>query len=499
MNEIPILTLTTFLPLIGVFFLLFLKGEEEFVNRTSGYIALLTSGIVFLASILILNNFNYNNPDFQFVEQHDWIFNFVNYKVGIDGISLSFILLTTFITPICILATINSVKKRLREFLIALLLMETMMIGVFCSLDLFIFYLFFEAGLIPMFLIIGIWGGEKRVYSAFKFFLYTLFGSIFMLISIIYIYFDAGTLDVEKLLNIQINKDYQKYLWLGFFASFAVKTPMWPVHTWLPDAHVEAPTSGSVILAAILLKMAGYGFIRFSLGLFPDASVYFAPLVFTLSIIAIIYTSLVALVQKDMKKLIAYSSVAHMGFVTIGIFVFNKQGIEGSIFQMISHGIISSALFLCVGVVYDRMHTREISEYGGVVNIMPKYAVMFMVFTLGSLGLPGTSGFVGEILVLIGSFKYNYWIAFFATTGVILSACYSLWLYRRVVFGKITNEKIQKLTDLNKNEYLILTPLLIMTIVLGFYPALILDLISSSVDKVSSNMTDYIKLVGAVK
>tara|TARA_A100001015_G_scaffold34685_1_gene38405 strand:+ start:3740 stop:5239 length:1500 start_codon:yes stop_codon:yes gene_type:complete len=499
MNEIPILTLTTFLPLIGVFFLLFLKGEEKFVNRTSGYISLLTSGIVFLASILILNNFNYNNPDFQFVEQHDWIFNFVNYKVGIDGISLSFILLTTFITPICILATINSVKKRLREFLIALLLMETMMIGVFCSLDLFIFYLFFEAGLIPMFLIIGIWGGEKRVYSAFKFFLYTLFGSIFMLISIIYIYFDAGTLDVEKLLNIQINKDYQKYLWLGFFASFAVKTPMWPVHTWLPDAHVEAPTSGSVILAAILLKMAGYGFIRFSLGLFPDASVYFAPLVFTLSIIAIIYTSLVALVQKDMKKLIAYSSVAHMGFVTIGIFVFNKQGIEGSIFQMISHGIISSALFLCVGVVYDRMHTREISEYGGVVNIMPKYAVMFMVFTLGSLGLPGTSGFVGEILVLIGSFKYNYWIAFFATTGVILSACYSLWLYRRVVFGKITNEKIQKLTDLNKNEYLILTPLLIMTIVLGFYPALILDLISSSVDKVSSNMTDYIKLVGAVK
>ena len=499
MSEIPILTLTTFLPLIGVFFLLFLKGEEKFVNRTSGYISLLTSGIVFLASILILNNFNYNNPDFQFVEQHDWIFNFVNYKVGIDGISLSFILLTTFITPICILATINSVKKRLREFLIALLLMETMMIGVFCSLDLFIFYLFFEAGLIPMFLIIGIWGGEKRVYSAFKFFLYTLFGSIFMLISIIYIYFDAGTLDVEKLLNIQINKDYQKYLWLGFFASFAVKTPMWPVHTWLPDAHVEAPTSGSVILAAILLKMAGYGFIRFSLGLFPDASVYFAPLVFTLSIIAIIYTSLVALVQKDMKKLIAYSSVAHMGFVTIGIFVFNKQGIEGSIFQMISHGIISSALFLCVGVVYDRMHTREISEYGGVVNIMPKYAVMFMVFTLGSLGLPGTSGFVGEILVLIGSFKYNYWIAFFAATGVILSACYSLWLYRRVVFGKITNEKIQNLTDLNKNEYLILTPLLIMTIVLGFYPALILDLISSSVDKVTNNMTDYIKLVGAVK
>ena len=493
MSEIPILTLTTFLPLIGVFFLMFIKGEESFVNKTSGYVALLTSGIVFLSSIFILANFNYSNPDFQFVEQQDWIFNFVNYKVGVDGISLSFILLTTFITPICILATINSIKIRLREFLIALLLMETMMIGVFCSLDLFIFYLFFEAGLIPMFLIIGIWGGEKRVYSAFKFFLYTLFGSVFMLISIIYIYFDAGTLDVEKLLNIQINKDYQKYLWLGFFASFAVKTPMWPVHTWLPDAHVEAPTSGSVILAAILLKMAGYGFIRFSLGLFPDASIYFGPLVFTLSIIAIIYTSLVALVQKDMKKLIAYSSVAHMGFVTIGIFVFNQEGIEGSIFQMISHGIISSALFLCVGVIYDRMHTRQISEYGGVVNVMPKYAIMFMVFTLGSLGLPGTSGFVGEILVLIGSFKYNYWIAFFAASGVILSACYSLWLYRRVVFGKILNNKVQNLVDLTKTEYLILTPLLIMTIVLGFYPALVLDLISPSVEKISSNMVNYLK------
>ena len=493
MSEIPILTLTTFLPLIGIFFLMFIKGEESFVNKTSGYVALLTSGIVFLSSIFILANFNYLNPDFQFVEQQDWIFNFVSYKVGVDGISLSFILLTTFITPICILATINSVKIRLREFLIALLLMETMMIGVFCSLDLFIFYLFFEAGLIPMFLIIGIWGGERRVYSAFKFFLYTLFGSVFMLISIIYIYFDAGTLDVEKLLNIQINKDYQKYLWLGFFASFAVKTPMWPVHTWLPDAHVEAPTSGSVILAAILLKMAGYGFIRFSLGLFPDASIYFGPLVFTLSIIAIIYTSLVALVQKDMKKLIAYSSVAHMGFVTIGIFVFNQEGIEGSIFQMISHGIISSALFLCVGIIYDRMHTRQISEYGGVVNVMPKYAIMFMVFTLGSLGLPGTSGFVGEILVLIGSFKYNYWIAFFAASGVILSACYSLWLYRRVVFGKILNSKVQNLVDLTKTEYLILTPLLIMTIVLGFYPALVLDLISPSVEKISSNMVNYLK------
>ena len=499
MSDIPILTLTTFIPLIGVFFLLFIKGDKNFVDKTSGYVAQLTSLVTFFSSIFVLINFNPKNPNFQFIEQHEWILNFVNYKVGIDGISLSFILLTTFITPICILATINSVKDRLREFLIALLLMETMMIGVFCSLDLFIFYLFFEAGLIPMFLIIGIWGGEKRVYSAFKFFLYTLFGSIFMLISIIFIYFDTGTLDVEKLLNIQINKDYQKYLWLGFFASFAVKTPMWPVHTWLPDAHVEAPTSGSVILAAILLKMAGYGFIRFSLGLFPDASIYFAPFVFVLSVIAIIYTSLVALVQKDMKKLIAYSSVAHMGFVTIGIFVFNKQGIEGSIFQMISHGIISSALFLCVGVIYDRMHTREISKYGGVVNTMPKYATMFMIFTLGSLGLPGTSGFIGEILVLIGAFKFNYWIAFFAAIGVILSACYSLWLYRRVVFGEIKNEQVKKLIDLNKTEYLILTPLLVMTIVLGFYPALLLDLISSSAEKISDNILSYVKLVSNIK
>ncbi|MAK12567.1 MAG: NADH-quinone oxidoreductase subunit M [Candidatus Pelagibacter sp.] len=499
MSDIPILTLMIFIPLIGVLFLLFIKGDTDFVNKTSSRVAMLTSIITFFASILILKNFNYLDAGFQFVEQHDWIVDFVNYKVGIDGISLSFILLTTFITPICILATINSVRDRLREFLITLLLMETMMIGVFCSLDLFIFYLFFEAGLIPMFLIIGIWGGEKRVYSAFKFFLYTLFGSIFMLVAIIYIYIDAGTLDVEKLLNIEINKDYQKYLWLGFFASFAVKTPMWPVHTWLPDAHVEAPTSGSVILAAILLKMAGYGFIRFSLGLFPDASIYFAPFVFILSVIAIIYTSLVALVQNDMKKLIAYSSVAHMGFVTIGIFVFNKQGIEGSIFQMISHGIISSALFLCVGVIYDRMRTREISHYGGVVNSMPKYATLFMIFTLGSLGLPGTSGFIGEILVLIGAFKFNYWVAFFATIGVVLSACYSLWLYKRVIFGEIKNDQIKNLTDLNKREYIILTPLVIMTLVLGFYPGLLLDLISSSAGKVSENMINYMNISTYIK
>ncbi len=488
MTELPILSLTIALPLVGVIFLLLVSGTEETVKKTSGAVALLTSMVTFLASIYLWMNFSYTSDGFQFIEEKKWIFDFVNYKVGIDGMSLAFILLTTFITPICILATINSVKVRVKEFLIALLLMETLMLGVFCSLDLFIFYLFFEAGLIPMFLIIGIWGGERRVYSAFKFFLYTLFGSIFMLVSIIFIYFDAGTLDVSKLVNLQINKDYQKFLWLGFFASFAVKTPMWPVHTWLPDAHVEAPTAGSVILAAILLKMAGYGFIRFSLGMFPDASIYFAPLIFALSIIAIIYTSLVALIQKDMKKLIAYSSVAHMGFVTIGIFVFNKQGIEGSIFQMISHGVISAALFLCVGVVYDRLHTREIDNYGGVVNVMPKYAIMFMIFTLGSLGLPGTSGFIGEILVLIGSFKYNYLVAFFAATGVVLSACYSLWLYRRVVFGEIKNEKIKGLLDLNKNEILILTPLIIMTILLGFYPSIVLDMISTSVNTTINNL-----------
>ncbi len=488
MTELPILSLTIALPLVGVIFLLLVSGTEETVKKTSGAVALLTSMVTFLASIYLWMNFSYTSDGFQFIEEKKWIFDFVNYKVGIDGMSLAFILLTTFITPICILATINSVKVRVKEFLIALLLMETLMLGVFCSLDLFIFYLFFEAGLIPMFLIIGIWGGERRVYSAFKFFLYTLFGSIFMLVSIIFIYFDAGTLDFSKLINLQINKDYQKFLWLGFFASFAVKTPMWPVHTWLPDAHVEAPTAGSVILAAILLKMAGYGFIRFSLGMFPDASIYFAPLIFALSIIAIIYTSLVALIQKDMKKLIAYSSVAHMGFVTIGIFVFNKQGIEGSIFQMISHGVVSAALFLCVGVVYDRLHTREIDNYGGVVNVMPKYAIMFMIFILGSLGLPGTSGFIGEILVLIGSFKYNYLVAFFAATGVVLSACYSLWLYRRVVFGEIKNEKIKGLLDLNKNEILILTPLIIMTILLGFYPSIVLDMISTSVNTTINNL-----------
>ena len=484
--NLPILTIITFLPLIGVFFILFNKGEEERVGKISFHVSLLTSLLVFVLSLFLWFNFDKTISSFQFVEEKKWIIDFVKYKVGVDGISILFVVLTAFITPICIVATYNSVKFRKKDFFIALLVMETMMIGVFCSLDLFLFYLFFEAGLIPMFLIIGIWGGIRRVYAAFKFFLYTLLGSVFMLIAIIFIYMQTGTTDVEALLALDIPVQYQYLLWLGFFASFAVKTPMWPVHTWLPDAHVEAPTSGSVILAAILLKMAGYGFIRFSLGLFPVASDFFSPLVFSLSIIAIVYTSLVALVQKDMKKLIAYSSVAHMGFVTIGIFAFNSQGIEGSIFQMISHGIVSAALFLCVGVVYDRMHTRQISDYGGVSNVMPNYAIVFMIFILASLGLPGTSGFVGEILVLIGIFKTNYLVAFFAATGVVLSACYSLSLYRRVSFGEITNDKVKVLKDMNYSEFITLIPLLILVILLGVYPNIILDTISTSVENLVS-------------
>ncbi len=496
--NLPILTIIIFLPLIGVFFLLLSKGDEEKVNKISFNISLLTSLLVFILSLVLWKNFDHTTADFQFLEEKQWIVNFIKYKVGVDGVSILFVVLTAFITPICIIATHNSVKVRKKDFFLALLLMETMMLGVFCSLDLFIFYLFFEAGLIPMFLIIGIWGGIRRVYSAFKFFLYTLLGSIFMLIAIIFIYLKSGTTDIQALLKFDIAQSYQYWLWLGFFTSFAVKTPMWPVHTWLPDAHVEAPTSGSVILAAILLKMAGYGFIRFSLGLFPVASSYFAPLIFSLSIIAIIYTSLVALMQKDMKKLIAYSSVAHMGFVTIGIFAFNSQGIEGGIFQMISHGIVSAALFLCVGVVYDRMHTREISDYGGVVNTMPRYSVIFMIFILAGLGLPGTSGFVGEFLVLVGVFKSNYLVSFLAATGVVLSACYSLWLYRRVVFGEITNDNVKALKDINSLELVTLLPLVFLTIILGIFPNIILDTISVSVENIVSVYNSKIAILNNV-
>ena len=434
-------------------------------------------------SLYLWKIFDPSISTFQFVENRIWIEGFINYKVGIDGISILFVILTTFITPLCIISVNSTITYRLKEFLIAILIMETLMIGVFCSLDLVIFYLFFEGGLIPMFLIIGIWGGNRRVYSAFKFFLFTLVGSVLMLVAIIAIYWISGTTDVEKLYELGIQEEYQKLLWLAFFSSFAVKTPMWPVHTWLPDAHVEAPTAGSVLLAAILLKMAGYGFIRFSVGLFPLASIYFVPLVYSLSLIAIIYTSLVALMQEDMKKLIAYSSVAHMGFVTLGIFTFTQQGIERSIFQMISHGLISAALFLSVGVVYDRLKTRQIKDFSGLVNIMPKYAIVMMIFTLGALGLPGTSGFIGEFLVLMGTFKKSIITAAIASIGVILGAAYMLWLYKRVVFGNLLKTiDVKKMVDLNKYETLILSSLAILIIVFGFYPEPLIKTYSTSID-----------------
>ena len=481
----PILSSLILLPTIGALFIFFVRSSNS-QYQSSKYVALFITLANFILSLYLWIVFDKSIIDFQFVEEREWISGFVNYKVGVDGISILFILLTTFITPICVITVNATIKNRLKDFLIAILILETFMIGVFCSLDLVVFYLFFEAGLIPMFLIIGIWGGERRVYSAFKFFLFTLLGSVLMLVAIISIYWITGTTDVIKLYELGIDAKYQNLLWLAFFSSFAVKTPMWPVHTWLPDAHVEAPTAGSVLLAAILLKMAGYGFIRFSLGLFPDASIYFVPLVYTLSLIAIIYTSLVALMQEDMKKLIAYSSVAHMGFVTLGIFTMTQQGIEGSIFQMISHGLVSAALFLCVGVVYDRLHTRLINRYGGLVSIMPKYAIVFMVFTLGALGLPGTSGFVGEFLVLMGTFKKNILVATIASLGVILGAAYMLWLYKRIIFGKLIIEDEKNMVDLKRFEVVILWVLVLPIIFFGFYPEPLINSIEVSV----ANMID---------
>ena len=481
----PILSSLILLPTIGALFIFFVRSSNS-QYQSSKYVALFITLANFFLSLYLWIVFDKSIVDFQFVEEREWISGFVNYKVGVDGISILFILLTTFITPICVITVNATIKNRLKDFLIAILILETFMIGVFCSLDLVVFYLFFEAGLIPMFLIIGIWGGERRVYSAFKFFLYTLLGSVLMLVAIISIYWITGTTDVIKLYELGIDAKYQNLLWLAFFSSFAVKTPMWPVHTWLPDAHVEAPTAGSVLLAAILLKMAGYGFIRFSLGLFPDASLYFVPLVYTLSLIAIIYTSLVALMQEDMKKLIAYSSVAHMGFVTLGIFTMTQQGIEGSIFQMISHGLVSAALFLCVGVVYDRLHTRLINRYGGLVSIMPKYAIVFMVFTLGALGLPGTSGFIGEFLVLMGAFKKNILVATIASLGVILGAAYMLWLYKRIIFGKLINEDVKQMVDLKRFEIVTLWLLVLPIIFFGFYPEPLINSIEVSV----ANMID---------
>jgi len=486
----PILSAIIFIPLIGALFILITRGPQKNVEKNSKYVAIFSSLANFLLALFLWYSFDTSTSDFQFIEQKNWMSGVINYQLGIDGISILFVLLTTFIAPICIFSGIHSIKFKIKEFLIAILMMETLMLGVFCSLDLIIFYLFFEGGLIPMFLIIGIWGGPKRVYSAFKFFLFTLLGSVLMLVAIISIYWITGTTDVIQLLDTRIAQEYQYLLWLAFFSSFAVKLPMWPVHTWLPDAHVEAPTAGSVILAAILLKMGGYGFMRFSLGLFPVASDYFTPLIFTLSIIAIIYTSLVALMQDDMKKLIAYSSVAHMGFVTIGIFSLTKQGLEGSIIQMISHGLISAALFLCVGVVYDRYHSRMISSYGGLANIMPKYAFVFVIFALAALGLPGTSGFVGEFLVLVGVFQTNIIVAVLASLGVILVAAYMLWLCRRVIFGNVASSEIKEMPDLYKTEIYIFSSLIFLILFFGVYPEPLFDTVDVSIN----NLIDKYKV-----
>jgi NADH-quinone oxidoreductase subunit M len=487
-----LLSIVTFLPLVAALILaVFLRGDDAAARLNAKRLALAATSATFLISLLILVEFDANDTGFQLVEETPWIFG-LTYKVGIDGISVLFVLLTTFLMPITIAACWN-VDHRIKDYMIAMLVLETLMIGVFVALDLVLFYLFFEAGLIPMFLIIGIWGGKDRIYAAFKFFLYTFLGSVLMLVAMITMYVDAGTTDIPSLLmhqfstssislfGWQIMGGLQTLMWLAFFASFAVKMPMWPVHTWLPDAHVQAPTAGSVVLAAILLKMGGYGFLRFSLPMFPVASDIMAPLVLWLSAIAIVYTSLVAMVQKDMKKLIAYSSVAHMGFVTMGIFAANQQGLDGAIFQMISHGFISGALFLCVGVIYDRMHTRDIDAYGGLVNRMPAYAAVFMLFTMANVGLPGTSGFVGEFLTLVGVFQVNTFIGVIAATGVILSAGYALWLYRRVVFGDLIKESLKSITDMDRRERMIFAPLIVMTLLLGVYPSLVTDMIGPSV------------------
>ena len=483
----PILSTIILIPLLGSLTILLINGEDEIGKRNIKIVALYASIVNFLASIFLWLNFDKLSPEFQFIERHAWLAENITYHVGIDGISLFLIILTTFLMPFCVLASWNSISIKIKDYMVAFLILESLMIGVFCALDLVVFYLFFEACLIPMFLIIGVWGGARRVYATFKFFLYTLSGSVLMLIAIIYIYIVTGTTDVTILSGYDFNYAIQNWLWLAFFISFAVKMPMFPVHTWLPDAHVEAPTAGSVILAGVLLKMGGYGILRFSIPLFPIGSFVFTDLVFVLSVIAIIYTSFIAIAQEDIKKLIAYSSVAHMGFVTMGIFTFTDQGIQGGIFQMISHGIISSALFLSVGVIYDRLHTREIAVYGGVVKKMPIYAAFFLVFTMANIGLPGTSGFVGEFLTLLGAFKVNLYVAFFATTGVILSAVYALWLYKRVIFGVITNDEIEKLLDLNLREYMILLPFVLLIILFGVYPNMVIDLTAASTTNLIDN------------
>jgi NADH-quinone oxidoreductase subunit M len=489
------LSCIVFLPLVGAGFILALRGTDEATLENARRAALGTTLIVFLLSVYAYTKFDPSSSAFQLVEEKGWFGQGLIYKMGVDGISFPFLLLTTFLMPICILASWKSIQTRVKEYMVAFLVLETLMSGVFCALDLVLFYLFFEGGLIPMFLIIGVWGGRRRVYASFKFFLYTLAGSLLMLLAIMAMYGVAGTTDIVTLLQTHFPSSMQKWLWLAFFASLAVKMPMWPVHTWLPDAHVEAPTAGSVILAGILLKMGGYGFIRFSLPMFPEASAYFTPLVFALSIIAIIYTSLVALVQEDMKKLIAYSSVAHMGFVTMGLFSMTSQGVQGAVFLMISHGLVSGALFLCVGVIYDRMHTREISAYGGLAARMPLYATVFMIFTLANVGLPGTSGFIGEFLTLLGAFRINSWVAFLATTGTILSAAYALYLYRRIIFGVLDKPSLASILDLSWREAALFAPIVALTIFYGFYPAPVLDSSAAAINALIKNYDTALAVV----
>ncbi|HEY1383811.1 MAG TPA: NADH-quinone oxidoreductase subunit M, partial [Dongiaceae bacterium] len=489
MSNIPhLLTIITFLPLVGAVIIASIRGEDAHVARNARWVALWTSSAVFLLSLLLWFGFDRSNPDFQFEERAEWIpaLN-ITYHMGIDGISMPFVLLSTLLTPICVLASWEAIEVRVKEYMIAFLVLETFMVGTFCALDFVAFYVFFEGVLIPMFIIIGVWGGPRRVYSAFKFFLFTLLGSVLMLVAILTIYSQAGTTDIPTLMTHKFDPHVQIWLWLAFFASFAVKVPMWPVHTWLPDAHVEAPTAGSVILAGVLLKMGGYGFLRFSIPILPDASTTLAPLVFGLSIVAVIYTSLVALAQTDMKKLIAYSSVAHMGFVTAGTFALNRQGLEGAMFQMLSHGIVSGALFLCVGVVYDRLHSREIARYGGLVNNMPRYAFAFMIFMLASVGLPGTSGFIGEFLVMVGVFHATTWVAFLITTGIILGAAYMLWLYRRVIFGKLEKDDVKAMLDLSPREVAIFLPLILIVLWMGIYPASFTSITGPTIDRLISN------------
>lgn len=488
MTDWPLLSIITFLPLVGVAFILMIRGDEEIVTRNSRNVALLTTCATFVMSLFLWFGFETGTADFQFVEQAEWLPGTgISYHVGVDGISVLFVLLSTFLMPVCVLAGWSAITARVKEYMIAFLVLETMMVGMFCALDFMLFYIFFEGVLVPMFILIGVWGGPRRIYAAFKFFLYTLAGSMLMLVALLTMYFQAGTTDIPTLLRHAFAPEVQTWLFLAMLASFAVKVPMWPVHTWLPDAHVEAPTAGSVILAGVLLKMGAYGFLRFSVPMLPQASADFTPLIYGLSVVAVIYTSLVALVQEDMKKLIAYSSVAHMGFVTIGIFTMTAQGVTGALFQMLSHGVVAGALFLCVGVIYDRLHTREIARYGGLVHRMPKYAALFMLFMMASIGLPGTSGFVGELLVVLGAFQVNTWVATLMASGLILGACYMLFLYRRVVFGKVEKEDVKTMQDITGREFAMFAPLVIVVLWMGLYPAPFLDIMSASVDNLIAN------------